>query len=164
VNRPFDAPLDTRSGVPFYRQIIDRVMLGLADGTLDTGDKLPTVRSLAVDLQVNPNTVARAYHDLELVGVVETRRGSGTFVASLRPRVPELERQRQLEQLCTGLVAEAQGLGFSIEELVETLRELRRVKPGGVGAEHATESSGSGSAGEQGPDERPGDASERRMA
>ena len=126
MSRPFDAPIDTRNGVPFYRQIIDRVMLGLADGTLSTGDKLPTVRSLAVDLQVNPNTVARAYHDLELVGVVETRPGSGTYVASKRPKVPEFERQHQLERLCEELVAKAQGLGFSIEELVETLEELRR--------------------------------------
>ena len=121
----FEAPIDTRNGVPYYRQIIDRVMLGLADGTLDNGDKLPTVRSLAVELRVNPNTVARAYHDLEIVGVVETRPGSGTYIAATRPKVPELERQRQLDQLCADLVAKAQGLGFSIEELVETLNELR---------------------------------------
>lgn len=123
---PFDAPIDTGNGVPFYRQIIDRVMLGLADGTLGDGDKLPTVRSLAVDLQVNPNTVARAYRDLELVGVVETRPGSGTYVASRRPRVPEFERQRQLERLCVDFTAKAQGLGLSIDDLIETLRELRR--------------------------------------
>jgi GntR family transcriptional regulator len=122
----FEAPIDTRNGVPFYRQIIDRVMLGLADGTLKNGDKLPTVRSLAVELRVNPNTVARAYHDLEIVGVVETRPGSGTYIAAMRPRVPEMERQRQLEQFCADKVAKAQALGFSIDELVETLKELRR--------------------------------------
>ena len=126
MTRPFEAPIDTRSGVPFYRQIIDRVMLALSDGTLDTGDKLPTVRSLAVDLQVNPNTVARSYRDLELLGVVETHRGSGTFIASPRPRLPEYERQRQLENLCEGLVSKAQGLGFSVDELIDTLREMGR--------------------------------------
>ena len=123
---PFDAPIDTRNGVPFYRQIIDRVRLGLADGTLGTGDKLPTVRSLAVELKVNPNTVARAYHDLELVGVVETRVGSGTYVAESRPRLPEFERQHQIERLCAELVAKAQGLGFSMDELIESLEGLRR--------------------------------------
>lgn len=122
----FDVPLDTRSGVPYYRQIIDRVMLGLADGTLATGDRLPTVRGLAVRLMVNPNTVARAYHDLELLGVVETRPGSGTYVASGRPRAPEQERQRQLDRLSRDTAAKAEGLGLSLDELIETLQELRR--------------------------------------
>ena len=123
---PFDAPIDTASGVPYYRQIIERVMLGIADGTLSTGDKLPTVRSLAVDLQINPNTVGRAYHDLEIMGVVETRPGSGTFISSLRPRLPEYERQRRLERSCMQMAAKAQSLGFSIEELIETLKEIQR--------------------------------------
>ena len=123
---PFDAPVDTASGVPYYRQVIDRVMLGIADGTLSQGDRLPTVRGLAVALKINPNTVGRAYHDLEIMGVVETRPGSGTYIASLQPHLPEFERQRQLERLCTQMAGKAQALGFSVDELIETLREIRR--------------------------------------
>ena len=123
---PFDAPIDTASGVPYYRQVIDRVMLGISDGTLSQGDRLPTVRSLAVALKINPNTVGRAYRDLEIMGVVETRPGSGTYIAALQPRLPEFERQRQLERLCTQMAGKAQALGFSLDELMETLREIRR--------------------------------------
>lgn len=130
---PLGVELDPESGVPFYRQIINRVLMAISDGRLRAGDQLPTVRQLAVDLHVNPNTVARAYKDLELVGVIDTRRGLGTFVAERRPRVPVAERRRQLEQLVRDLTARAQELGFDIGELIETLNEHRRsVTPGGA--------------------------------
>lgn len=116
--------LDERSGVPFYRQIIDRVMMAIADGRLKPGDRLPTVRQLAVDLSLNPNTVAKAYRDLEIVGVLETRRGDGTYVASKTPRVPDVERRRQLDRLCQQVIAQAVGLGFTREDLVDALAEI----------------------------------------
>ena len=74
--------LDLSSGVPFYRQIIDQVLLGVADGRLSPGAQLPTVRQLAVDLSVNLNTVAKAYREMEIRGIVETQQGTGTFVAT----------------------------------------------------------------------------------
>ena len=77
--------LDMRSGVPIYRQIIDQVLLGIASRQLEPGDRLPTVRHLAVELHVNPNTVARAYHDLEIQGTLKARRGTGTFVRTSSP-------------------------------------------------------------------------------
>src|ERR1700729_2021893 len=77
--------LDPHSGVPAYRQIIDQVQGGLASGTLASGDQLPTVRQLAVDLAINPNTVLRAYRELELGGLLETHQGTGTFIRAKRP-------------------------------------------------------------------------------
>ena len=74
--------IDLKSGVPFYRQIIDQVKAAMATEAVAPGDRLPTVRQLAVDLSINPNTVSRAYTELELTGLVETQMGSGTFVGS----------------------------------------------------------------------------------
>ena len=79
--------IDTKSGVPFYRQIIEQTKFAIASGDLAPGDRLPTVRQLAVDLSVNPNTVIRAYRELEIEGVLNTQQGSGTFVSEKRPEV-----------------------------------------------------------------------------
>ena len=81
--------LDTKSGVPIYRQIIEQVKYTIARGELEPGDRLPTVRQLAVDLSVNPNTVVRAYRELEIAGVLDTQQGSGTFVGKERPEIAE---------------------------------------------------------------------------
>src|SRR5678809_1739475 len=96
--KPFEFRLDLHSGVPVYRQIIDQVLGGIAAGTLAGGDQLPTVRQLAVDLSINPNTVARAYRELELGGLLETHQGTGTFIAAQKMRGGEVERARQLAQ------------------------------------------------------------------
>ena len=79
---PFRFRLDLHSGVPVYRQIIDQVRGGIASGSLAVGDQLPTVRQLAVDLSINPNTVVRAYRELELGGLLETHQGTGTFISA----------------------------------------------------------------------------------
>ena len=79
--KPFQFRLDLRSGVPVYRQIMDQVIGGMATSALEGGDQLPTVRQLAVDLSVNPNTVIRAYRELEIRGVLETQQGTGTFIS-----------------------------------------------------------------------------------
>src|SRR5678815_4008002 len=76
--------LDMATGVPVYRQIMDQIAHGLAAGALKSGDQLPTVRQMAVDLAVNPNTVVRAYRELEIRGVVDTQHGTGTFIAQQR--------------------------------------------------------------------------------
>src|SRR6185312_15852379 len=91
-NSSFKFRLDLRSGVPVYRQIIDQVRAGIASGTLSAGDQLPTVRQLAVDLAINPNTVLRAYRELELGGMLETQQGTGTFITQKKVRRDEAER------------------------------------------------------------------------
>ncbi len=117
--------IDRKSGVPFYRQIIERVKYGIARGLLDPGDQLPTVRQLAADLSVNPNTVIRAYREMEIEGVLDTQQGSGTFVGNHRPEIDDLERQRMLDQILTELLARGSGFGFTVDDLVEGLRQRR---------------------------------------
>ena len=117
--------LDHGSDVPLYRQIVDHVWLGAVEGILEPGERLPTVRQLAIDLSVHPNTVARAYSELTLLGIVSPLRGEGTFVCLTPPDKPELERREQLERLCSELMSRIQALGFSLDELIDTLGELR---------------------------------------
>src|SRR5437879_212083 len=121
--KAFRFSLDPRSGVPVYRQIIDQVTGGIAAGALAPGDQLPTVRQLAVDLSINPNTVIRAYRELEIRGVLETEQGTGTFISNQKVRPDEVGRQRQLAQLVTEFVSRAGAAGFTLEELVEELNE-----------------------------------------
>ena len=116
--------LDLHSGVPVYRQIMDQVRGGIASGALTVGDQLPTVRQLAVDLSINPNTVVRAYRELELGGLLETHQGTGTFISAQKIRGGEGERARQLTQIVSDCVARAGAAGFTVEDLLEQLREL----------------------------------------
>jgi GntR family transcriptional regulator len=116
--------LDLHSGVPVYRQIIDQVLGGIASGRLEVGDQLPTVRQVAVDLAINPNTVVRAYRELEIRGVLETQQGTGTFIARTRPKQDDAERGRRLSQLVSEFVARAGSAGFTVDELKEQLNEL----------------------------------------
>jgi GntR family transcriptional regulator len=115
--------IDPQSGVPFYRQIIDQVQFAIADGRLCRGDRLPTVRQLAVELKINPNTVARAYQELEIKGVVNTQMGTGTFIGDEKVEISELERKRMLDQICTELLSRASAYGLMLEEVIEALRE-----------------------------------------
>jgi GntR family transcriptional regulator len=121
---PFRFALDLHSGVPVYRQLIDQVRSGMALGSLAAGDQLPTVRQLAVDLAINPNTVMRAYRELELGGLLETHQGTGTFVGKKKMERRDAERDRQLTQLASDVAARVGAAGFAIEELVERLSEL----------------------------------------
>jgi|SRR5947209_744423 len=119
----FGFQLDLRSGVPVYRQLIDQVMGGVAAGTLRGGDQLPTVRQVAVDLSINPNTVVRAYRELEIRGALETQQGTGTFVSHKKVKRDEVERQRQLNQIVSDFVGRAGAAGFTLEEVLEQLRD-----------------------------------------
>src|SRR6202041_893240 len=122
--KAFQPQLDLRSGVPVYRQIIDQVRAGIGAGTLSAGDQLPTVRQLAVDLAINPNTVLRAYRELELGGSLETHQGTGTFISNKKTVRNSAERERQLTQLANEFAARAGAAGFNVEELLERLSEL----------------------------------------
>jgi len=121
--RDFEFRLDSQSGVPVYRQLIDQVMGGMAAGALTGGHQLPTVRQVAVDLSINPNTVVRAYRELEIRGVLETQQGTGTFISHQKVKRDDVERQRQLSQLVSDFVARAGGGGFTIDDLLEQLQE-----------------------------------------
>src|ERR1700736_6843872 len=120
----FQLKLDLRSGVPVYRQIIDQVRTGVAAGTLTAGDQLPTVRQLAVDLAINPNTVMRAYRELELGGLLETHQGTGTFIAKRKLEKNSPARERQLGQMAGEFAARAGAAGFTVEDLIDRLRDL----------------------------------------
>ena len=119
--KPIEFRLDAGSGVPVYRQIIDQVTGGVASGSLTPGDQLPTVRQVAVDLAINPNTVMRAYRELEIRGILETQQGTGTFISRQTPRENGAERQRQLSQLAADCIARAGAAGFTTEELLEQI-------------------------------------------
>ncbi|HEX8171937.1 MAG TPA: GntR family transcriptional regulator [Thermoanaerobaculia bacterium] len=114
--------LDPASGVPFYRQIIDQVLLAVADGRLRAGAQLPTVRQLAVDLSVNLNTVAKAYREMEIRGIVQTQQGTGTFIAA-RQESRSRERRKAMQALVDRFIAGGEAHGIPIEELVEAVVE-----------------------------------------
>lgn len=115
--------LDKGDETPLYRQMVDRLWLDVVTGTIDVGERMPTVRQLAVDLGVHPGSVERAYRELERLGVFVVRPG-GTFVALGSQDAPTLERQTQLERLCRDLLTQARAFGFTVPELVDTLRDL----------------------------------------
>ncbi len=120
--------IDAKSGVPFYRQIIEQVKFAIAQGDLQPGDRLPTIRQLAVDLSINPNTVIRAYRELEIEGMLDTQQGSGTFVSDRRPDIDRLERQRMLDQILTDMLARASAYGFTVEDVLGGLKQRKEKK------------------------------------
>src|SRR5215475_12073990 len=122
--KPFEFRLDLHSGVPAYRQIIDQVTGGLAAGSLAGGEQLPTVRQVAVELSINPNTVMRAYRELEIRGIIESLQGTGTFVSHQDGKPDEAERRRRLSQLVGEFVARAGAAGFTVQELLDQLKDL----------------------------------------
>ncbi len=121
---PFRFAIDLHSGMPVYRQLIDQVRSGVASGSLTAGDQLPTVRQLAVDLAINPNTVMRAYRELELGGLLETHQGTGTFISQKKLEKNSAERERQLSQMAGEFAARAGAAGFTVEDLIDRLRDL----------------------------------------
>jgi GntR family transcriptional regulator len=119
--------LDSRDATPIYAQLERALRAAIAAGRLKIGDQLPTVRQLAVDLRVNANTVARVYADLERAGVLETRRGVGSFVRATAVEArTATEHQRRLRALVTRMAADASAQGFTITELVQQLDSLRK--------------------------------------
>ena len=121
-----DFQLDKRSPVPFYRQITDMVLAGIASGTIAPGEKLPTIRELAVRLEVNPNTIVKAYSQLEMLGALDTQQGSGVFVRMpAAPLFSAADKQRALDDLGRDFVGRAQLLGISIRELIDHLQQMQ---------------------------------------
>jgi GntR family transcriptional regulator len=114
--------IDARDATPLYAQLERGLRASIAAGRLRPGDQLPTVRQLAVDLQVNANTVARVYGELERAGVIETRRGVGSFVSATPTQAhPPRDRDRRLRAFVTRVLADADAAGFTLEDLVTAL-------------------------------------------
>lgn len=122
--RGIELSLDESTGVPFYRQIIRQVENAILSGKLKPGDRLPTIRSLAVELKINPNTIARAYGEMELLGIVATQVGSGTYVPEKKPELKDERLSEKIERAVAGFMREISALGLSKEEAVQLIREF----------------------------------------
>ena len=116
--------LDPHSGVPVYRQLIDQVQAAIAAGALTAGVQLPTVRQVAVDLAINPNTVLRAYREMEIRGLLDTEQGTGTFIADRKIEFSEDERERRLRQLAGEFASRAGAAGFTLKQVMQALCEI----------------------------------------
>jgi len=118
--------IEFNSGIPVYKQIINYVCSALASGTLKEGDRLPTIRHLHEQLEVNPNTVAKAYRELELKGIISSERGHGSFIKTgieAENKMSETERKEKLESFYRRMLTEAAGCGLSEEEIINHILE-----------------------------------------
>jgi GntR family transcriptional regulator len=121
-----DISINLTDGVSIYRQIINQVKYLVASGLLRPGEELPPIRTLAMQLKVTPNTIVKAYGELESSGVIHKRQGSGTFVSEGRPpQVALRERRRVIEQRIDALLAEGHQLNFTVDEILRMVRERR---------------------------------------
>ena len=114
--------LDPSGGTPFYRQIIDQIKFGIASGNLKTGEQLPTVRAMAVELKVNLNTVAKAYKELEILSILDTQQGSGTFINANGIVLSDEEKQKKIQDICKEFLTVAYTYGFSKAEVIAELQ------------------------------------------
>lgn len=115
--------LDPKAGIPFYRQIIDQIKFGIVSGALKNGEQLPTVRSLAVELKVNLNTIAKAYKELEIQDILETQQGTGTFISKIDVRISDKEKNKKLQDICNEFRTVAHSYGFSVDDIISQLKK-----------------------------------------
>lgn len=125
--------LEEGGAAPVSRLLVEEIWLAVVEGTLDSGQRLPTVRELAIGLGVSPRTIERAYDELERRGVIVTRAGAGTFVSLAPPSEAEHTRHRQLAELCSEAVERAAELGFGVNDLLDALADFRTAR--GTGPE-----------------------------
>jgi GntR family transcriptional regulator len=119
--------LSPRDGLPIYRQIVNQVQYLVAAGRLAPGEELPPIRTLAEQLVVNPNTIARAYLELERAGIVTKRHGSGTYVSDTGSPLKRAERLKLLTERADALLAEARHLDVDFEEILQLLRQRAKI-------------------------------------
>ena len=115
--------LDPENGVPIYRQIIQQIEYAVLSERIRPGDKLPTIRSLAVKLKANPNTIAKAYGELEIRGVLETQVGSGTYISDKKPVIEDDSLERKIGEVLTRFMREMRGLGVDKRKLTKLINE-----------------------------------------
>ncbi|MCL2806140.1 MAG: GntR family transcriptional regulator [Treponema sp.] len=124
--------LDQVNGTPIYRQIIQQIEYAILSGRIKSGDKLPTIRSLAVDLKTNPNTIARAYDELVIRGILETQVGSGTYISDKKPVMEDDSLNRKIKEVLGRFVQDMRDLGVENRELIKLIelffRENQEVK------------------------------------
>lgn len=119
--------ISLQDGVPIYRQIVNQVKYQIASGRVRPGEELPAIRVLAEQLSVTPNTIVKAYSELESEGIVYKRRGAGTYIADLRSPLARKEQRRILAQRADALLAEASQLDFTLDEVLDLLRKRHAV-------------------------------------
>jgi len=112
-----------QDGVPIYLQVMQQIKYLVASGRLQPGDELPSIRALAEQLVVNPNTIARAYRELEVAGVVEKRRTAGTYIAETGSPLARKERMKQLKERVDQLLVEAFQMGFELDEVIKLMQQ-----------------------------------------
>ena len=134
-----DILINVADGVPIYRQIVNQIKYLIASDLLRAGEELPPIRNLALQLKVTPNTIVKAYDELEASGIVRKRRGAGTYVAETRPVLENRERQRIIEHRIDSLLAEAHHLNFTTDEILRMVRERRTAMESGTGVEPTSE-------------------------
>lgn len=115
--------ITSNDGVPIYLQIVNQIKYLIGAGRLEPGEEIPPIRVLAEQLVINPNTVARAYLELERAGLVAKRQGAGTYVAASSPALPRREKLKVLSKRLDALLAEAAHLDISLDEVMELLHE-----------------------------------------
>ena len=118
--------LDPANGVPIYRQLIQQIEYAILSGRMRPGDRLPTIRSLAVDLKTNPNTIAKAYGELEIRGILATQVGSGTFISDKKPVMEDDSLNRKIREVLARFVQEMRNLGVEKRELVKLIESFTK--------------------------------------
>lgn len=120
--------LDTSDGVPIYRQIIRQIEYAVLSERMKAGDRLPTIRSLAIQLKINPNTIARAYGELEIRGILVTQVGSGTFISGKKPPSEEDGRKRKVEEALGRFMREMAALGVEKREVLALIEKIEQIE------------------------------------
>jgi len=118
---PLNFTLDPVNGVPIYRQIIQQIEYAILSGRMRAGDRLPTIRALAVELKTNPNTIARAYNEMEIKGILVTQVGSGTYISDKKPVLDDDRLNRKIREVLGRFMQEMRGLGVDRRELVRMI-------------------------------------------
>jgi GntR family transcriptional regulator len=116
--------LDTVNGAPIYRQIIQQIEYAILSGRIQPGDRLPTIRSLAVELKTNPNTIAKAYNELEIRGILATQVGSGTYISDKKPVVEDDSLKRKIKEVAGRFIQEMRDLGVEKKELTGLIESI----------------------------------------
>ena len=117
--------LDPDNGVAIYRQIIQQIEYAILSGRMKSGDQLPTIRALAVELKTNPNTIAKAYGELEIRGILATQVGSGTFISDKKPMPNDDHLDRKIKELVGRVIRDMQGLGVEKHELAHVIASFK---------------------------------------
>ncbi len=120
--------LDPRSGVPFYKQIVDQIRFGISTGSLKVGEQLPTVRALAVQLKINLNTISKAYKELEIQNILATQQGTGTFIGPEQTKIESKEMDAKLSNICAEFLSITSSYGFKIEDVINELKKIKGAK------------------------------------